>query len=232
MAAFGQGGMPTIAVVNKSTVDLGVPFKQLVITLQTAYDLYFKPVWGYPVSLVMRDPKPNEWQFIFFDDADAADAEGYHDLTKDGQPVSKVFVKDTLKVGDKISATASHELFEMAMDPNCDLWARGPGGVFYAYEMSDAVEDTEFTVNGISISNFVHPSFFENFDHPSGTKFDHLGVLTKPFETSKNGYQTIIDPKKGKGMHDIFGSKAKERKFAKENRFMHRSEYRKERHPE
>ncbi len=37
-----------------------------------------------------------------------------------------------------------------------------------------------FLVDGIEMSNFVHPSWFEPFKHPAGTKYDHLGLLKKP----------------------------------------------------
>ena len=72
--------------------------------------------------------KPSDWQFIYFDDADAARALGYPDLTKDGQPVSKIFVKTTLADNQLVSVTASHELFEMAIDPIANLWAEASDG--------------------------------------------------------------------------------------------------------
>src|SRR5215475_8404080 len=101
-AQAGQGGPVTIACINKATVDLGVPFTKLTGALQKCYDTYFQPVWGYPVKLY---------------NTDKAGALGYHDLTKDGQPVSKIFVKTTLADRQLVSVTASHELFEMAIDP-------------------------------------------------------------------------------------------------------------------
>ena len=51
-----------------------------------------------------------------------------------------------------------------------------------------------------------------------------LGLLTKPFSMTKGGY--VIIKKKGK-VTEVFGSQAKERRFAKENRRGHRSEHRK-----
>src|SRR2546426_10855366 len=163
-------------------------------------------------------------QFIYFDDADAARALGYHELTKDGQPVSKVFVKTTLADHQLVSVTACHELFEMAIDPIANLWAEAADGTEYAYEMCDPVEEDTFLVDGIQMSNFVHPSWFEPFKHPPGTKFDNLGLLTKPFSMTKGGY--VIVKKKGK-VTQQFASKAKEKRFAKEDRLGHRSEYRK-----
>jgi hypothetical protein len=74
------------------------------------------------------------------------------------------------------------------------------------------------------MSNFVHPSWFEPFKHPPGTKFDHLGLLKKPFSMTKGGY--VIVKKNGK-VTEQFASKAKEKSFEKENRKGHRSEHRK-----
>lgn len=224
-AQAGQGGPVTIACINHATVGLGVPFDKLTATLQKCFDQHFLPVWGYPVKLYdAKVAKPTDWQLVYFDDADAAGALGYHDLTKDGQPVAKIFVKTTLADRQLVSVTAAHELFEMVIDPIANLWAQAKDGTEYAYEMCDPVEEDTFVVDGIPMSNFVHPAWFEPFDHPSGTKFDHLGLLTKPFSMTKGGYMII---KKNGKVSEVFGSKAKERRFAQEDRVGHRSEYRK-----
>jgi len=224
-AQAGQGGPVTVACINQATVDLGVAFDKLTAALQKCYDQHFMPVWGYPLKLYNTDTaKPSDWQFIYFDDADAAGALGYHDLTKDGQPVSKIFVKTTLADNQLVSVTACLELFEMAIDPIANLWAEAADGMEYAYEMSDPVEEDTFLVDGIQMSNFVHPSWFEPFKHPPGTKYDHLGLLKKPFSMTKGGY--VIVKKKGK-VQEVFGSAAKAKRFANERRRGHRSEYRK-----
>jgi hypothetical protein len=224
-AQAGQGGSVTVACINKATVDLGVPFDKLTAALQKCYDEQFVPVWGYPLKLYNTDvAKPSDWQFIYFDDADTAGALGYHDLTEKGQPISKIFVKTTLADNQLVSVTACHELFEMAIDPIANLWAEAADGTEYAYEMSDPVEEDTLPVNGIQMSNFVHPSWFEPFKHPPGTKYDHLGRLTKPFSMTKGGYMII---KKNGKVTQKYGSKAKEKRFAKEDRRGHRSEFRK-----
>jgi hypothetical protein len=224
-AQAGQGGPVTIACINKATLSLGVPFGKLTATLQKCYDKYFLPVWGYPVKLYNTDAaRPADWQFVYFDNADVAGALGYHDLTKDGQPVSKIFVKTTLDNGDLVSVTACHELFEMVIDPIANLWAEAADGTEYAYEVCDPVEEDTFMVDGIPMSNFVHPSWFEPFKHPPGTKFDNLGRLKAPFSMTKGGY--VIVKKNGK-VKEVYGSAAKAKRFAKEDRVGHRSEYRK-----
>src|SRR5437588_9453672 len=123
-AQAGQAGPVTTACIHKATIDLGVPFDKLTATLQKCYYQNFLPVWGYPVKLYnTKVAKPADWQFVYFDDADTAGALGYHDLTEDGQPVSKIFVKTTLQDNQLVSVTACHELFEMVIDPITNLWA-------------------------------------------------------------------------------------------------------------
>ncbi len=224
-AQAGQGGPVTIACINKAKTSLGVDFDALTAALQKCYDTFFVPVWGYPVKLYnTTKAKPTDWQFIYFENADQAGALGFHDLTKKGQPFSKIFVKSTIDDNEKVSVTACHELFEMAIDPVANLWAQANDGTEYAYEMCDPVEEDTFEVNGIAMSNFVHPTWFEPFKHPAGTKYDHLGKLKAPYSMTKGGY--IITMKNGK-VSQKFGSKAKEQRFAREDRRGHRSEYRK-----
>jgi hypothetical protein len=226
-AAFNQGQFPTIAFVNLSKTPLGVDLTKLVAALAKQLQRDFVPIWGYPAKLyVAKKAKAGEWQVVFLDDADEADALGYHDLTKNGQPVSKVFVKTTISAGEKVSVTASHELLEMLIDPGAQLWAQNDkDGKFYAYEMCDAVEEEVYSIDGIEVSDFVHPAFFESWHKPGAVRFDHLGKVKRPFQTLKSGYQIVTD---GKAAHEIYGSRTKERHFKTfEVRTMHRSEYRK-----
>ena len=225
-AAFNQGQFPTIAFVNLATVPLGVDLDKLVAALGKQLQQDFVPIWGYPAKLyVTQNAKPDEWQVVFLDDADAADALGYHDLTKNGQPISKIFVKTTIAAGEKVSVTASHELLEMLIDPGAQLWAQNNDGNFYAYEMCDAVEAEEYQIDGIAVSDFVYPSFFEPFHKPGSVQFDRLKRISRPFQTLKQGYQIVSN---GKSTNEVFGSRAKEHHFRKvEVRTMHRSEYRK-----
>lgn len=224
-AAFNQGAFPTIAFVNLATAPLGVNLAKVVSALEKQLQRDFVPIWGYPAKLYETNkPKADEWQVVFLDDADTVNALGYHDITKNGQPISKVFVKTTLAAGEKISVTTSHETMEMLIDPGAQLWAQGANGTFYAYEMCDAVEDTEYDIDGVAVSNFVYPSFFESWHAPRSTQFDHLKLVARPFQTLRNGYQIVSNGTEAK---EIFGSRPKMRHFLEvEDRSLHRSEYR------
>jgi len=223
-AAFDRGQIPTIACFNQATVPLGVDFDKLVATLQQFLDQIFVPVLGTPASLVKTTGfRKGAWALAFLDAAGVATALGYHDLTPDGLPLSKVFVRTTLGAGQKVSVTAGHELAEMMVDPAINLCSTGPNNRMYAYETADAVEEEEFQLNGVALSDFVYPSWFEIFRKPGSTRFDHLNKVNRPFQILPGGYMPVFVNGK---WTQIFGSKAKAERFAREDRRGHRSTYR------
>lgn len=223
--AFNQGGTPTIACFNRATTPLGVDFAALVAAMQVYVDQYVAPVWGTPAKLVKsKGYIKNAWAIVFLDDADQPGALAYHDLTPDGLPQSKVFVRTTLQNHDQVSVSASHELVEMLVDPAINLMTTGPDPkATYAYESADPVEALSFPVNGIAMSDFVYPAYFEGFHKPGSVRFDHLRKVNKPFQILGGGYQIVF--KNGKWTQ-LFGSAAKKKRFAREDRRGHRSEQR------
>src|SRR5262245_13696102 len=99
-SSFDRHVIPTIAFINRARVPLGVDFDKMIKALQTFLDHCFVPVWGAPARLVKATKEiPGAWTMIFLDEADDDDALGYHELTKDGLPLSKVFVVPTLENG-------------------------------------------------------------------------------------------------------------------------------------
>lgn len=224
--AFNQGGTPIIACFNKAKTQLGVDFDDLIAAMQTYVDKFVAPVWGTPAKLIKTTGfVKGAWAIVFLDNADEPNALAYHDLTPSGLPLSKVFVKTTIDAGELVSVSASHELVEMLVDPAINIMTTGPDlKLMYAYESADPVEALSFPVNGIHMSDFVYPSYFEVFHKLGSVQFDHLDKVKKPFQILSGGYQIIF--KNGKWTQ-IFASEAKKKSFAKEDRKGHRSETRK-----
>jgi hypothetical protein len=227
--AFNQGEKPKIVCFNKATTPLGVNFDALIKAMQKYVDGFIAPIWGTPATLVKGTGYvKGAWAMVFLDNADSPGALAYHDLTPDGLPQSKVFVKTTLDNGDLVSVSASHELVEMLVDPAINLMSTGPDSkTIYAYESADPVEALSFPVNGIPMSDFVYPSYFEVFHKSGSVRFDQLNKVKRPFQILSGGYQIIF--KNGK-WSQVFASAAKKKHFAKEDRRGHRSEQRKVNH--
>jgi hypothetical protein len=224
-AAFDQGQIPTIACFSQATVPLGISLGTLLAALQKFVDQKVVPVWGTPAKLVQSTGfVKGAWALVFLDDADQADALAYHELTPDGFPISKVFVETILGAQSSLSVATSHELVEMLVDPAINLYSSGPDPkAVYAYEAADPVEELSFKVDGVAMTDFVYPSYFEGFHKPSSTQFDYLGKVTRPFQILAGGYQIVF--RNGK-WSQVFGSKAKAARFRREDRRQHRSEYR------
>jgi len=224
--AFNQGVIPTIACFNKAATPLGVGLDALIAAMQAYVNQHVAPVWGTPAKLIKStDFVKDAWAMVFLDDADEPGALAYHDLTPGGLPLSKVFVKTTIDDGELVSVSASHELVEMLVDPAINMMTTGPNSkLVYAYESADPVEALSFNVNGIAMSDFVYPAYFEVFRKPGSVKFDHLGKVNRPFQILAGGYQIIF--KNGKWTQ-IHGSVAQKKRFKREDRRGHRSETRK-----
>jgi hypothetical protein len=222
---FNQGAIPTIACFNRAKTPLGFELPQFVRVLQEYVDKHVAPVWGTPAKLVhARGFKKKAWALVFLDDADRSGPVALHDLTPDGMPFAKVFVRSVLKAGERISVAASHELVEMLVDPGVNLMTTGPDvDAVYAYESADPVEDLSFKIRGFEVSNFVYPAYFEAFHKRGSVQFDHMNHVRRPFEILPGGYQVIL--KRGK-WSQLFASRHKRKHFAREDRRGHRSETR------
>ena len=216
---------PKIACFNKAKTPLGVDLNELIATLQIYVDKFVAPVWGTPARLVKSTGfVKGAWAMVFLDGVRSEDALGYHDLTPDGLPFAKVYVKATLANNDLVSTCASHELVEMLVDPAANMMTTGPDSrTMYAYEAADPVEEVSFKVNGIPMSDFVYPTYFETFHKRGSVQFDHCKTIDRPFQLHDGGYQQIY--KRGK-YSEVWGSAAKKKRFALEDRRGHRTEQR------
>lgn len=220
-----HSGVPTVACFNQAKTALGVDFDTLIAAMQMFVDEHFAPVWGTSAKLVTSTGfLKGSWAFAFLENAGDAELEGYHDVTPEGLPMAKVFVRTTLEQKDLVSVAASHELVEMLVDPGVNLYSSGPRkNRLYDYEAADPVEELVFHVAGIPMTDFVYPSYFETFHKKGSTPFDHMGKLTQPFELDKGGYQSYWINGKEK---ESWGSKAKKIRFQREDRRGHRSSFR------
>jgi hypothetical protein len=196
--------MINIAVVNQSTVVKDADVATWTAALQTQVSRDFLPIWGVDATLTAfpqgQNPPAGSWALGIFDTSDQADALGYHDITPDGLPLGKVFAKSTLDDGGTVSVTASHELLEMLGDPDINLIAElddssGAPTKFYAYEVCDACEDDQFgyNINGVLVSDFVFPAYFESFRQANSTQFDYGKQITAPFTLLAGGYISVLD---------------------------------------
>jgi hypothetical protein len=205
----------SVAVFTRATVaeasDSAVQPMAAAVQKQIQRD--FAAAWNVTADLVFfpaSQAVPKDmWQIGIFDNADQAGALGYHDVTRDGFPLGKVFARTTLVDGGKISVTLSHEVLEMLADPDINLTAfvEAPsgGGRLYAYEVCDAVEADVlgYDIDGVTVSDFVTPAWFQSFRKKGSTDFSFRKHVNHPFALAEGGYIGYYDVSGGSGWQQL-----------------------------
>jgi len=205
MSTHAPGVKMVIADFGGTGVDTAkLPAIAAALTKQAQQHFALPPPYGYGISATIRagsgphDVQPDEWVIGLLSKADQPDALGYHDETPNGKPLIKVFpLLLDAQDPDGLSVTISHEVCEALADPNGARAAQSRDGKFWAYEVCDAVEATSYLIDGIKVSNFVLPPYFEPVKKLTGLKLDWMGLCKHPLEILPGGYGQWFDPSKG-----------------------------------
>jgi hypothetical protein len=194
--------MVQIAVINHSDGAKDADIQNMLSAFSTQWNRDLRPVWGVDEATFTFVPKGHKpaagsWWLVFLNDSDQANALAYHDLTNEGLPISKVFVRTILADHSSLSVGASHEICEMAVDPWLNSAYQDTHGVFWAGEVCDPVEADQYgyQIGGILVTDFVTPNWFA---HPHAQpKIDFQGKAHAPFEILSEGYAQKFDPSHG-----------------------------------
>jgi hypothetical protein len=181
----------------------------LAFTQQWNNDL--EPIWGVETAAFAfvpngQAPAAGTWWVVFLDNSDQANALAYHDLTNEGLPISKIFVKTIQADGASVSVGATHEICEMAVDPWLNGAYQDPQGIFWAGEICDPVEDDQYgyQIGNILVTDFVTPNWFAH--QGAQGSIDLKGHANAPFQVLTGGYAQKFDPQQG--WQQVTGSKA------------------------
>jgi hypothetical protein len=101
--------------------------------------------------------------------------------------------------GDQLSITLSHELLEMLVDPSGTRVTLAPdldpysGGqqVAYLVEVCDPCAVYSYDIDGVSVSDFVLPSFYDPY---ATGNVDFAGFLAEPLTVPLGCYISWLDP--------------------------------------
>lgn len=123
----------------------------------------------------------------------------FHEVAR-GVPAIVVYAGTDDYYGYSNSVSFTHELFELLADPSISITNQGYpydwfyvgkhqfpqlAGTIWSNEVADPVEKYAYRINGVQISDFITPNWFN--DHVNGG-FDKLGVIQEPFQIAKGGY--------------------------------------------
>jgi len=190
-----------IAILNQSTLVADADVAAMTEAIATQIQFDAAPVWDRaPAAVVFyTDPTavPAGAHGIAIVDTIQDQPKGvlgFHTEDQGGQLWGVVAAKPELDNGGQVttgdwsvSSTLSHEVLEMFVDPNCNLWANDGKGSAYSLEVCDPVEAPTYAVSGVSVSNFVTPFWYDPLA-PATAQFDKMGLLTAGFSVLKGGY--------------------------------------------
>jgi hypothetical protein len=115
-------------------------------------------------------------------------------------------------------AVASHEVLEVLADPygNRLLAAAHPldpgERVRYLLEVCDPCQQVSYTVNGVPMSDFYTPRYFDPVRN-DGTRFSFTGELAYPLQVLPGGYLSYIDADDA-GLYQFTGGASEPRLIA------------------
>ncbi len=212
--------MLQIAVINESTVAADADIQKMIPAFTSQWNRDLNSVWGvgeagFSFVVKSKAPPAGSWWVVFLDDSDQAGALAYHDLTNEGLPISKVFVKTIQADNASLSVGATHEICEMAVDPWLNSAYQDQQGVFWAGEVCDPVEDDQYgyKIGTILVTDFVTPNWFGHAHATADLDLQHHAQSA--FQVLTGGYAQKFDPQKGweqvtgsKAMHTLRGAHA------------------------
>jgi hypothetical protein len=172
-----------LALVSESKlVGIG-DVMRVAAALQKQASRDLAPIWGISATVdafeKLEDVPIGYWPMIVKDDIGFSGAAGIH-LDKDRQPFALITSSSDL---DLWSLTASHESLEMLVDPF---------GAEYAY-----------TCNGILVSDFYTPNFFDPVASPS-VRYSFTGAIKEPRDVLHGGYLSWVDSTTGHWWQEIW----------------------------
>ncbi|PZR89204.1 MAG: hypothetical protein DLM67_19350 [Candidatus Nephthysia bennettiae] len=190
-----------VAIVNQSSLVSNADAATMTQAIASQIQLDAAPIWdrapGAVVFYTDATAIPPAAHVITITDTiqdQPAGVLGYHTEDQGGKLWGVVAAKPELDNGGKattgdwsVSSVLSHEVLEMYVDPNCNLWANNNQGSVYSFEVCDPVEAPTYAVDGVSVSNFTTPAWFDPLASKSA-QFDKLGLLHSPFSLLKGGY--------------------------------------------
>jgi hypothetical protein len=204
-----------LALVSESALTNAGDVQRVAAALQKQATRDLGPIWGITATVdafeKLEDVPIGYWPMIIRDDI-GFDAAGIH-LDNDRQPFALISASTSL---DTWSLTSSHEALEMLVDPFGDRLIAGDspkddqGRVSFLVEVCDPseAEDFAYSANGILVSDFYTPNFFDPVAAP-GVRYSFTGAITEPRQVLAGGYLSWVDPADGNWWQETwFGGQA------------------------
>lgn len=182
--------MIRIGVVSKVKEIELEQLRKIVAAINKQLALHFAPYWAIEAQATIFSSSsliPTSYFPVTIEYDIGEDLGGFHGVDDDGVPFGKV------RYSSKVSYVLSHEILEMVHNPYLKKFRKTTGfkenedDPLYVEEVADATDGKGYLIDGIEVSNFITPDWF-NKVHVENIKYDFLGLLKRPRELYEGGY--------------------------------------------
>ena len=200
-----------LALVSESKIVPHGDVLKVSAALQKQATRDLGPIWDIAATVdafeKLEDVPVGYWAMRIMDDIQVDGAAGIHE-DENGQPFALITASSSL---DTWSLTASHEAFEMLVDPfgNRVIAGDSPkpdqGRASFLVEVCDPSEaaDYAYSVNGILVSDFYTPNYFDPVK-AAGVRYSYTGALTEPRQVLPGGYLSWQDAASGHWWQEVW----------------------------
>ena len=154
----------------------------------------FAPVWGKQADLEIwsegKQLGTGTWWLTISGETSDTDDPAYHIVNRDSIPEGRMFLESIEADHLDWTVVMSQEILEMLANPGGNLYAMIPSRSGYDLYLKEVcapcLHDAKYTyqIDGVKVSDFVYPEWFERYSHTSNTQFDHLGKINLPLYLS------------------------------------------------
>lgn len=182
-----------LRIENRSAV--AVPIRKVERAIAAQLE-EFAAVYGSVTWDLVRQLDRQGFRIVLRDHSDDPDALAWH-WRLGGRPTATVYAGDIMAAddgdaiegADSVSAAISHEVVELLADPIALYYVDGLDDWMYALEIADPVQDDVYEIDGVSVSNFVYPDYWNPWAARTRTRsLDRMRLVTRPFEVREGGY--------------------------------------------
>ena len=182
--------MIKIGVVSKVKEIELEQLREIVAAINKQLALHFAPFWAIEAQATIFSSTsliPVGYFPVTIEYDIGEDLGGFHGVDDDGIPFGKV------RYSSKVSYVLSHEILEIVHNPYLKKFRKTTGfkenedDPLYVEEVADATDGKGYLIDGIEVSNFITPDWF-NKVHVENIKYDFLGLLKRPRELYEGGY--------------------------------------------
>jgi len=182
-----------VAVLNQCESVGAAVVDKAVRALQTQIHRDLASAWGIDADLTLvpdgQTPPPKTWWLHLQEESEHEGVLAYHDVNAEGLPLGRVGVQTSARAGMPWTLAASHTLLQLLANPKgATMIADGDRFIPQEICRPCAGEQWAYQVDGVIVSDFVLPSWFEAFHAPKSALFDHMAHMNEPFEVLPGGY--------------------------------------------